>query len=64
MPAELVTTLNTAINEAVKALAASGQLAKIGVEPVTETPKQFDDFGRDYLARGSELLKSAKFEPM
>jgi tripartite-type tricarboxylate transporter receptor subunit TctC len=64
MPAELVSSMNAAINEAVKSLANAGQLAKIGVEPVTETPKQFDDFGRDYLARGAELLKSAGFEPL
>jgi tripartite-type tricarboxylate transporter receptor subunit TctC len=64
MPADLVTTLNASVNDAVKALADSGQLAKIGIEPAAETPKQFEDFGRDYLARGTELLKSAHFEPM
>jgi tripartite-type tricarboxylate transporter receptor subunit TctC len=64
MPSELVTLQNTAVNDAVKALADGGQLAKIGIEPLAETPKQFDDFARGYLARGTELLKSANFEPM
>ena len=64
MPTQLVSKMNADINEAVKALAASGQLAKVGVEAVAETPKQFDDFARDYLARGAELLKSVNFTPM
>jgi tripartite-type tricarboxylate transporter receptor subunit TctC len=64
MPDDLVLSMNAAFNEAVKSLADGGQLARIGIEPVTETSKQFDDFGRDYLARGAELLKSANFEPM
>lgn len=63
MPADQVTAMNAAINETIKALAASGQLAKIGVEPVIETPKQFDDFARGYQKRGDELLKSVNFQP-
>jgi len=64
MPAELVSKMNADINDAVKALAASGQLAKVGVEPTIETPQQFDAFARNYLARGDELLKSTNFTPM
>jgi len=64
MPAELVSKLNADINEAVKALAASGQLAKVGIEPTIETPQMFDAFARNYLARGDELLKSTNFTPM
>jgi len=63
MPADQVTAMNAAINETIKALAASGQLAKIGVEPVVETPEQFDDFARGYQKRGDELLKSVNFQP-
>ncbi len=63
MPPALVKTLNADINEAVRALAESGQLAKIGIEPVTETPEQFDAFQRSYLSKGSELLEAVKFEP-
>jgi tripartite-type tricarboxylate transporter receptor subunit TctC len=64
MSADLVSFLNAAVNEAVKALADGGQLAKLGIEPATETPQQFSDFSRDYLMRGAELLQSANFEPM
>ncbi|OYW59884.1 MAG: hypothetical protein B7Z30_05595 [Rhizobiales bacterium 12-68-15] len=63
LPPELVKTLNAAINEAVASLAESGQLAKIGVEPTTETPAQFDAFQRAYLKKGTELLAAAKFQP-
>lgn len=64
MSDDLVTTINGAINEAIRSLADTGRLAKIGVEPVTETPEQFAAFSRDYMTRGAELLKSANFEPM
>ncbi|MFG1228880.1 tripartite tricarboxylate transporter substrate-binding protein [Xanthobacter autotrophicus DSM 597] len=63
MPPDLVKTLNTAVNEAVRALAESGQLAKIGIEPISETPQQFDAFQRAYLKKGAELLASVNFEP-
>ncbi len=63
MPADLVATLNGAINAAVLALAQSGQLAKIGVEPTAETPAAFDAFQRAYLKKGTDLLKAARFEP-
>lgn len=63
LPADLVKALNVAVNEAVSGLAESGQLAKIGVEPKTESPKAFDDFQRAYQKKGAELLTAAKFEP-
>jgi tripartite-type tricarboxylate transporter receptor subunit TctC len=63
MPADQVAAMNAAINEAIKALAASGQLVKIGVEPVIETQQQFDTFARGYQKRGDELLKSVNFQP-
>ncbi|TCT07595.1 Bug family tripartite tricarboxylate transporter substrate binding protein [Aquabacter spiritensis] len=63
LPADLVKTLNADINETVRSLADSGQLAKIGVVPLTETPAQFDAFERAYLKKGSDLLAAAKFEP-
>lgn len=64
MAPDLVSFLNSAVNEAVKALAEGGQLARLGIEPITETPQQFSDFGRNYLMRGAELLHSANFAPM
>lgn len=63
LPQDLVTTLNASINEVVTALGTSGQLAKIGIEGVSETPAKFDAFQRAYLKKGEDLLKAAKFEP-
>ncbi|ARQ00049.1 Bug family tripartite tricarboxylate transporter substrate binding protein [Pseudorhodoplanes sinuspersici] len=64
MPADIVTTLNAAINESIKALAQEGRLAKLGIEPVTETPAQFLEFSKKDLARNTELLKSVGFQPV
>jgi tripartite-type tricarboxylate transporter receptor subunit TctC len=64
MPADIVSTLNSAINDAVKSLASGGRLAQLGIEPVSETPAQFADFAKNYLAHGTELLQSAHFEPV
>lgn len=63
MPQDLVAALNADINEAVRALSSSGQLAKIGVQATPGTPAQFDAFQRAYLKKGEDLLKAAKFEP-
>jgi tripartite-type tricarboxylate transporter receptor subunit TctC len=62
-PADRVTTLNEAINAAVKELAKSGALASLGIDPVTETPEQFRRFIAAEVTQGSELLKSAGFRP-
>lgn len=62
IPADVVTTLNGAINDAVKGLAQEGRLAKLGIEAVTETPAQFMDFAKKDLARNTELLKAVNFE--
>lgn len=63
LPEDMVKQLNVAVNEAVRSLADSGQLAKIGIEPVTESPKAFDTFQRAYQKKGADLLEAAKFEP-
>lgn len=63
LPADLVKSLNAAVNEAVRGLADGGQLEKIGVEPAIGSPKTFDDFQRAYQKKGAELLTAAKFEP-
>ena len=39
-----------------------GQLAKLGIEPVSETPSQFEAFAKSYVARNAELLKASNFE--
>jgi tripartite-type tricarboxylate transporter receptor subunit TctC len=62
-PADRVTTLNEAINAAVKELARSGDFASLGIAPITETPDQFRRVIAADVAQGSELLKSAGFRP-
>jgi tripartite-type tricarboxylate transporter receptor subunit TctC len=64
LPAELVAQLNKIINDAVQELKSEGQLAKLGIEPVTETPSQFEAFAKDYVARNAALLKASNFEPI
>jgi tripartite-type tricarboxylate transporter receptor subunit TctC len=62
LPAGLVAEINGVINDAVDALQREGQLAKLGIAPVAESPAQFEAFARSYRARNAELLKAAKFE--
>jgi len=62
LPGDLVAELNTLINEAVQELKSEGQLAKLGIEPVSETPSQFEAFARSYVTRNGELLKASNFE--
>jgi len=64
LPAELVGKLNAMINAAVADLKTDGQLAKLGIEPAAETPAQFAEFAKSYVARNAELLKASKFEAM
>jgi tripartite-type tricarboxylate transporter receptor subunit TctC len=63
MPADLVQTLNGWVNDAVKALAADGRLATLGIEPAARTPEAFAQFIKADLDRSTKLLKAAKFEP-
>jgi len=62
LPAELVAELNTMINNAVQELKTEGQLAKLGIEPVSETTSQFEAFAKSYVTRNSELLRASNFE--
>jgi tripartite-type tricarboxylate transporter receptor subunit TctC len=62
LPTQLVADLNGMINDTVKTLDGEGQLAKLGIAPVSETTSQFDAFAKDYRARNAELLKAANFE--
>lgn len=64
MPTELVMTINQMANNAVKQLDSEGRLSQLGIEPVVETPQQFADYAAKYVARNSELLANAKFEPV
>ena len=62
-PPERVTALNAAINAAVAELGKSGAFAKLGIEPVSETPEQFRAFVAKDVAESAELLKSSDFKP-
>ena len=64
LPAELVAQFNKMINDAVEELRMDGQLAKFGIEPVSETPSQFEAFAKAYALRNAELLKASNFEQM
>jgi tripartite-type tricarboxylate transporter receptor subunit TctC len=64
LSAELLAQLNKMINDAIEALRSEGQLAKLGIEPVSETPAQFEAFAKAYVARNAELLRAANFEQM
>src|SRR5215813_14287931 len=58
LPADLVAQLNATVQE----LKSEGQLAKLGIEQVAETPSQFEAFAKNYVTRNSELLKASNFE--
>lgn len=62
LSADLVAQFNKTINDAVADLSSEGQLTKLGIEPVSETPSQFSEFARDYAARNAELLRVSNFE--
>jgi tripartite-type tricarboxylate transporter receptor subunit TctC len=61
---DLVSQFNKMINDAVEELRNEGQLAKFGIEPVSETPSQFEAFAKGYAIRNAELLKASNFEQM
>jgi len=62
-PPERVAALNALINQAVIELAKAGAFAKLGIEPVTESPEQFRRYIAAYVAQSVELLRSAGFRP-
>jgi tripartite-type tricarboxylate transporter receptor subunit TctC len=64
MPAEIVTWLNGAVNEATDELAKAGRLAKLGQEPVTESQEEFARYIAADFKRSETLLKKAGFKPL
>jgi tripartite-type tricarboxylate transporter receptor subunit TctC len=64
MPAEAVTWLNGAVNEATAELTKAGRLAKLGQEPVTGTPEDFSRYIAADFRRSEALLAAAGFKPM
>ena len=63
MPPELANTTNGWVNEAVRALAAEGRLAALGIEPAQETPQAFAKFMAADTERAGKLLQAANFKP-
>jgi tripartite-type tricarboxylate transporter receptor subunit TctC len=63
MAAGLANTLNGWVNDAVKALAADGRLAALGIEAAAKTPEEFAQYLRADLERSAKLLKAANFVP-
>jgi len=64
LPAEIVTWLNHAINDATAELAKAGRFAKLGQEPITGTPEDFAKYILADFSRSEALLKAANFQPM
>jgi tripartite-type tricarboxylate transporter receptor subunit TctC len=62
LSAGTVTQLNKTIGDAVQELKSEGQLARLGIEPVSETPSQFEAFAKGYVTRNAELLRASNFE--
>lgn len=62
-PADRVQALNKAINAAVADIGRSGGLSALGIDPVTETPDQFQRFIASEVSQGADLLKAAGFKP-
>lgn len=62
LSADLVAHLNKMIDDAVQELKSEGQFPKLGIEPVSETPSQFEAFAKRYVIRNTELLKASNFE--
>ena len=64
LPADIVTWLNGAVNEATAALAKAGRFAALGQDPVTATPEDFARYIAADFKRSEALLKAANFQPI
>ncbi len=64
LPDEVVSWLNTAVNQATVDLDKAGRLAKLGQEPVTGSPEDFARYIAADFKRSAALLKAADFKPM
>jgi tripartite-type tricarboxylate transporter receptor subunit TctC len=58
-----VALLNKEINAAVATLSKSGAFASLGIEPVTETPEQFQRYIAADVTQATDLLRQAGFKP-
>jgi tripartite-type tricarboxylate transporter receptor subunit TctC len=59
MPTELVTQLNTAIQAAMKELAATDRLTSMAIDVATGSPEEFDRLIRNEMARWTPVVKAA-----
>ncbi len=64
LPGDIVQWLNTACNDATHKLASAGRLTQLGIEPVSQTPQEFVRFIAADVARNTELLRAANFDPV
>lgn len=58
-----VALLNKEINAAVATLSKAGAFASLGIEPVTETPEQFQRYIAADVTQATDLLRQAGFKP-
>ena len=56
-PPEIVKRLNDAINQSLGAAETKAALEKLGLEPVIQTPAEFDKFIRTEIPRWAEIVK-------
>lgn len=63
MSDDRVQLLNRAANDAVKELAKSGALEKLGIEPVFESTTDFRKYATQYVSDNAELLRDSGFKP-
>jgi tripartite-type tricarboxylate transporter receptor subunit TctC len=64
MPADVVSWLNGAVNEATGELAKAGRLATLGQEPAIASPEDFARYIATDFQRSEGLLKTAGFKPI
>lgn len=63
LPEERVQLLNREINLAIQQLGRQGTLATYGLEPVQESPADFQRYASDYQRASSELLRAVGYTP-
>ena len=58
-PREIIMKINADANRALKTADVRERLAKLGAEPFTMSPEQFDAYIKEELAQNAELIKAA-----
>ena len=60
LPAELVTRLNTALNQALQEAEVKDRLARLGIEPAGGTPQQFATMAAADMAKWKKIIQDRK----